>query len=55
MGVMDFLKGLFSSSNEDQSLNNPNEPDSSEPTPEEPQAEEGNDNSSGSDDSSFQE
>jgi hypothetical protein len=55
MGVMDFLKGLFSSSQEDQSLNNLNEPGSSEPTSGEPPVEEGNDNPGESDDSSFQE
>jgi len=66
MGVMDFLKGLFSSSNEDQSVSNINitESGSSEPTqdvpqapemPAEPQASESNDNTGGADDSGFQE
>lgn len=52
---MDFLKGLFSSSQEDQSSNNFNEPGSSEPNQEEPKVEEGGENSGGSDDSSIQE
>lgn len=52
---MDFLKSLFSSGNEDQSVNNINEPESSEPTPGEPPVEAENDNPGESDDSSLQE
>jgi hypothetical protein len=55
MGVMDFLKGLFSSNQEDQNVNNISETGSSEPTPEEPKMEEGSDNMGGSDDSNSQE
>jgi hypothetical protein len=55
MGVMDFLKGLFSSKPEDQSANNMSEPGSAEPMQEEPKAEEGIDNQGGTDDSNTQE
>jgi hypothetical protein len=55
MGVMDFLKGLFSSKQEDQSSNNVSDQGSSEPTLEEPKAEEGIDNQSEADDSGIQE
>jgi hypothetical protein len=55
MGVMDFLKGIFSSKPEDQSLNNISEPGSSEPTLEEPKIEEGIDNQGEADDSGLQE
>ncbi len=55
MGVMDFLKGLFSSKPEDQSVNNISEPGSPEPTPQEPQAPENSENTGGADDLSSQE
>lgn len=63
---MDYLKGLFSSKPEDQSVSNINitEPGSPEPTqdvpqapemPQEPQAPESSENTGGADDSGFQE
>ena len=52
---MDFLKGLFSSKPEDQSVNNISEPSSPEPTPVEPQAPESSENTGGADNSDFQE
>jgi hypothetical protein len=55
MGVMDFLKGLFSSKQEDQSVNNISEPGSSEPMQDEPKTEEGMDNQGEADDSGLQE
>jgi hypothetical protein len=55
MGMMDFLKGLFSSSNEDQGVNNISESGSTEPTPAEPQTTESTENTGGADNSSSQE
>jgi hypothetical protein len=55
MGVMDFLKGLFSSKQEDQSLNNISEPGSGEPTQDAPQSESSSEDMNGADDSSIQE
>lgn len=52
---MDFLKGLFSSKKEDQSLNDITSSSSPEPTPEEPQASENGENTGRMNDSNFQE